>query len=104
MYSKILFKLSNDKGMALIATLIFVAVISTFGIALLTMTSSDIKLSSLQEASKEAFYIAEAGLERAIEYLEALGNPKFFRRHPLVMKMAVTCLRYGNIEFVSNQF
>lgn len=77
MYSKIFYKLSNDKGMALIATLILVAAISTFGIALLTMTSSDIKLSSLQEASKETFYIAEAGLERAIEYLEALGNPNF---------------------------
>ena len=41
------------------------------------MTSNDIKLSSLQEASKETFYIAEAGLDRAIAYIEDLGNPDF---------------------------
>ena len=67
----------NNKGMALVATLIFVFTISTFGIALLTMTSSDIKSSSLQEASKETFYIAESGLERAISHLENLVTPNF---------------------------
>lgn len=72
-----IFRKINNKGMALVATLIFVFTISTFGIALLTMTSSDIKSSSLQEASKETFYIAESGLERAISHLENLVTPNF---------------------------
>jgi hypothetical protein len=67
----------NNKGMALVATVIFVAVISTIGISMLSMTSNDIKLSALQEGSKEAFYIAESGLERAISYLEKMETPNF---------------------------
>ncbi len=77
MLKKIALKTSNDKGMALVATLVMVLTISAIAIAMLSMTSNDIKLSSLQEASKETFYIAEAGLERAIAYLEELGNPAF---------------------------
>lgn len=61
---------TNQKGMALIATLIFVFVILTMGIALLTMTSNDIKLSSLQEDSTKAFYIAESGIQRSIKELK----------------------------------
>jgi len=61
--------LSNQKGMALLTTLIFVFILVTFVVALLTMTNNDIKLSALQRDSTKAFYIAEAGLERTL-YLE----------------------------------
>lgn len=60
---------SNQKGMALLTTLIFVFVLVTFAVALLTMTSNDTKLSALQRDSTEAFYIAEAGIEKALWYL-----------------------------------
>jgi len=61
--------LSNQKGMALLTTLIFVFILVTFGVALLTMTSNDIKLSALQRDSTEAFFIAEAGIDKALWYL-----------------------------------
>ena len=61
--------LSNQKGMALLTTLIFVFILVTFAVALLTMTSNDTKLSALQRDSTEAFYIAEAGIEKAFWYL-----------------------------------
>ena len=61
--------LSNQKGMALLTTLIFVFILVTFGVALLTMTGNDIKLSALQRDSTEAFYIAEAGIDKALWYL-----------------------------------
>jgi len=61
--------LSNQKGMALLTTLIFVFILITFAVALLTMTSNDTKLSTLQRDSTEAFYIAEAGIEKALWYL-----------------------------------
>jgi len=60
---------SNQKGMALLTTLIFVFILVTFAVALLTMTSNDTKLSALQRDSTEAFYIAEAGIEKALWYL-----------------------------------
>ena len=70
-------KIKSKKGFALLGTLILVFVVSTFGIALLTMTQNDIKLSTLQKASKETFYIAESGIEHAISYLEEMGTPNF---------------------------
>jgi len=62
---------SNQEGMALLATLIFVFVLVTFGVALLTMTSNDSKLSTLQRESTRAFYLAETGIEKAIWYLNS---------------------------------
>lgn len=61
--------LSNQKGMALITTLIFVFVLVTFGVALLTMTSNDSRLSTLQKESTRAFYLAETGIEKALWYI-----------------------------------
>lgn len=57
--------LLNQKGMALLTTLIFVFILVTFAVALLTMTSNDSKMSTLQRASNKAFYLAEAGIEEA---------------------------------------
>jgi Tfp pilus assembly protein PilX len=59
----------NQKGMALIATLIFVFILVTFGVALLTMTNNDSKLSTLQKESTRAFYVAETGIEKALWYI-----------------------------------
>ena len=57
--------LFNQKGMALITTLIFIFILVTFVVALLTMTSSDSRLSTLQRESTRAFYLADAGIEEA---------------------------------------
>jgi hypothetical protein len=67
-------KLNDSKGMALLATLIFTFVISTLGIALLTMTNNDTKLTTLQKESSEAFYLADSGINRAINWLEVEGQ------------------------------
>ena len=67
--------LINQKGFALITTIIFVFILSTLGVALLTMTSSDIKLSTLQRDSTEAFYLAESGIDRALAWLQQHGAP-----------------------------
>ncbi len=55
--------LFNQKGMALITTLIFIFILVTFVVALLTMTSNDSRLSTLQRESTRAFYLADAGIE-----------------------------------------
>lgn len=53
--NKIIKLISNQKGMALLATLIFVFVLVTLAVALLTMTNNDTKLSTLQRESTRAF-------------------------------------------------
>ena len=60
---------SNQKGMALLTTLIFVFILVTFAVALLTMTSNDTKLSTLQKESTRAFYLAETGIDKALWFL-----------------------------------
>jgi len=67
--------IGSQKGMALLTTLIFVVILTTLGVALLTMTRNEIKLSTLQEESTKAFYLAEAGVERAVNWLELQGTP-----------------------------
>lgn len=54
----------NENGMALLATLIFTFVLVSLGVALLTMTNNDSKLSTLQRESNRAFYLAETGIEQ----------------------------------------
>ena len=54
---------SNQKGMALLTTLIFVFVLVTLAVALLTMTNNDTEMSTLQRESNKAFYLADAGIE-----------------------------------------
>ena len=75
----------NQKGMALLATLIFVFILVTFAVALLTMTSNDTKLSTLQRDSTKSFYLADAGIEKALWYLntpEDLGGKDIFLWRP----------------------
>ena len=69
--NKIKVPLSNQKGMALLTTLIFVFILVTFGVSLLTMTGNDSKMSTLQRDSTRAFYQADAGIEKAIWYLNS---------------------------------
>lgn len=57
---------SNQKGMALLTTLIFVFVLVSLAVALLTMTNNDSKMSTLQRESNKAFYLADAGIEDAL--------------------------------------
>ena len=75
----------NQKGIALLTTLIFTFVLVTFAVALLTMTSNDTKMSTLQRDSTKAFYLAEAGIEKALWYLntpEDLGGKDIFMWRP----------------------
>jgi len=72
--NKIKYSLSNQKGMALLTTLIFVFVLVSLAVALLTMTSNDTKLSTLQRESTRAFYLAETGIEKAIWHLNSSSS------------------------------
>ncbi|MBE3114162.1 MAG: hypothetical protein IMZ59_01420 [Actinobacteria bacterium] len=68
------FIINNQKGMALLTTLIFVFVLVSFSVALLVMTGNDSKLSTLHRESTRAFYLAETGVDKALWYLNTSAN------------------------------
>ena len=65
---------TNQKGMALLATLIFTFVLVSMGAALLAMTNNDTKLSTLQRESNRAFYLAETGVEQTFYNLNVADD------------------------------
>jgi len=66
--------LSNQKGIALLTTLIFIFLLVTFVVALLAMTGNDIKISAIQRDSTKSFYQAESGIEQALYNLNVGGE------------------------------
>jgi len=70
-YNKFKDLLSNQKGVALLTVLIFIFLMVTFVVALMAMTSNDIKLSAMQRDSTKALYQADGGIEKTIWYLNS---------------------------------
>jgi Tfp pilus assembly protein PilX len=91
--------LTNQKGIALLTTLIFVFVLVTLAGALLTMTSNDTKLSTLQRESTRAFYLAETGIEKAIWYLNSSeDNPDGLNFYGTLPVSGVTATEFYDVE------
>ena len=61
--------LLNNQGAALITVMIFISLLVTLGIVLLTMSGNDTKMSTIQRDSTKAFYQAESGIDKALWYL-----------------------------------
>lgn len=55
----------NEKGMVLIISIALLAIIALLGTIAVKTTTIDLKISSNSKKSKEAFFIAESGLEEA---------------------------------------
>jgi len=70
-YNKLKYLLSNQKGVALLSVLIFTFLMVTFVVALMAMTSNDIKLSAMQRDTTKALYQADGGIEKSIWYLNS---------------------------------
>jgi hypothetical protein len=63
-------KLNNNKGMAMIVVIPILLMITILGISAVFNSNTDMDISGSVKRSSQAFYIAEAGLERAInEYI-----------------------------------
>ncbi|MFQ5965157.1 MAG: PilX N-terminal domain-containing pilus assembly protein [Candidatus Scalinduaceae bacterium] len=64
----------NEKGIVLVATLLLVAILAIMGTVAAITTNTDIQISGNYKTGVQAFYIAEAGLQRAIGNLNAVTN------------------------------
>lgn len=75
---KRLFKKDADRGMALVTTIILMAVLMGFGLATWRYYTSDITFSSNYRYSREALYLAEAGIQEALYRLKlASSDPQY---------------------------
>ena len=66
--------LREDRGFALIGALVIIMLLAVVGIGTLTTTDLDMQTAASQRAGAQAFYIAEAGLQRAIGEVMADGT------------------------------
>lgn len=57
--------IKNERGMALVTTMLFLVILFFLGVAAYMMTSSDLRISGYYRQSQEAFYVAESGIQEA---------------------------------------
>ncbi len=63
--------LTDERGVVLVVALLLIAVLAILGTTAVLNSTTDMKISSNYKTANEAFYIAEAGAERAREILRA---------------------------------
>jgi Tfp pilus assembly protein PilX len=63
--------INNQKGMALITAILMLVVLSVIGIIAVNVTTIGAKITGNTRTSKQAFYVAEAGIEQARELLRS---------------------------------
>lgn len=69
---------SSDSGSAIIFAIVVLALLALLGTALLSLTEDGMKLGRADTRGKQAFYVAEAGLEHArLALFTANGNNPF---------------------------
>jgi Tfp pilus assembly protein PilX len=64
----------DEKGMVLVVGLLLISVLSLVGTTAVMTSTTDMKISSNYRSGAQAFYIAEAGIERARAQLLNLGS------------------------------
>ena len=64
----------NERGVALVITLLAMLLLSAIGAALVLATSADVLIAANSGASNEAFYAADAAFERTVAELRDMPN------------------------------
>ncbi|OGP50489.1 MAG: hypothetical protein A2Y79_06245 [Deltaproteobacteria bacterium RBG_13_43_22] len=62
-------KIKDQKGIALVVVILMLLALSALGVAAINLTNVGTLITSNTKTSKQAFYLAEAGAERAREFL-----------------------------------
>ncbi|MBU0759509.1 MAG: hypothetical protein KKC66_01175 [Candidatus Omnitrophica bacterium] len=66
--------LKNKKGIVLITAYIVIAVLTILGAAFISRSISEMRVAEREKKSMQAFYLAESGIDYAINRLRATGN------------------------------
>lgn len=66
--------LKNKKGIVLITSYIVIAVLTILGAAFISRSISEMRIAEREQNSIQAFYLAEAGIDYALDRLRSTGN------------------------------
>ncbi len=62
---------NNEKGIALVSTLLFLAVMGVLSTALVFTVQNEIRSSSAYKYNQQAFYVADAGVQKAVHWFRS---------------------------------
>ena len=65
---RILRKNNNEEGVALVSTLLFLAVLALLATALVFTVQNEMKTSTAYKYTEQAFFVADAGVQKAINW------------------------------------
>ena len=81
---RIIKHVENERGMALVTTLMFLVILFFLGVAAYMTTSSDLKISGYYRQSQSAFYLAESGIEETKGRLRSIYVDRFVKGSDVV--------------------
>ncbi len=67
--------LNNEKGFALITTLLVLSILTFIGLAGINTTSFELKIAGNERVANQRFYIADSGWKQSGPFLNALATP-----------------------------
>ncbi|MBU0534526.1 MAG: hypothetical protein KJ887_07035 [Candidatus Omnitrophica bacterium] len=76
-FSKVVMRLVGNSGMALAAVMIFTVILLILGAAFLKLATDERILANNDVQRAQSFYLAEAGVQRALAHLKVAGNEYF---------------------------
>jgi len=68
--------LGEEKGFALVATILILLIVSILGIAIVSTATSNLRLTRMDSRSQSAYYIAEAGLNEIVDRINTKIHDK----------------------------
>lgn len=80
---------AGERGSALLATFVTLFFLMSLSIGLMTLVRSNVQISANQERDTRALYVAEAGVQEAVERL-SLGNPTPVTVNGSIFNAAIT--------------
>jgi len=66
--------MEDKKGLVLLSMVVFLGILTTLTLSLLTGTGANIKHLRMHDSSTAAFWLAEAGIEKALHEIEKTGT------------------------------
>ncbi len=74
-YEKSMYRTKHDEGAALIVTLLFLTVLTVLATGLIFLSQGEMKSSAAYKRSQQAFYVANAGVQKAIQWFNNSYTP-----------------------------
>src|SRR5215467_331216 len=95
----------DDRGLALVITMLLLSMMSLIGLAMVVSTSSDMLINGYYQNYRGAFYAADSGLNVARQTLVnqiVAAVPNTFTTPPLTASAATTVQNYISTNFGAN--